>query len=176
MRGWKALGTALLVIAALAPLAYAQSKGRHASLGADDYAEIQRLYARYAWALDSRAGNGAAYASVYTPDGEFVYGTTKTVGRDKLAVQFGSSRNPSAKVSPHHFVTNLMISPTEGGARGSAYVLVVTAGEAGKAPSIAGGTYSDLLVKTGEGWRFKRREIVMDGLIPAGLEQLLSMR
>lgn len=47
-----------------------------------DRAEIEELMWRYTRALD--AGDGAAYAAAYAPDGEFRAGATSTKGREAL--------------------------------------------------------------------------------------------
>ena len=60
--------------------------------------------------------------------------------------------------APRHYTTNILIEPTAAGARGSAYALIVRNGEDGERPYIlAKAVYHDQLVKTPEGWRFKKR-------------------
>ena len=51
-----------------------------------------------------------------------------------------------------------MIDPSPEGARGSAYFTQISAGEEGKPPVMGiTGIYTDVLVKTSEGWKFKSR-------------------
>ena len=50
-----------------------------------------------------------------------------------------------------------MIEPTGDGAKGTAYLLLVS-GSDGGAPVVTGrGIYTDEIVKTAEGWLFKKR-------------------
>ncbi len=58
-----------------------------------------------------------------------------------------------------HFITNIEITPTESGASGECYGMVIAAIPAGK-EALKGVPlfYRDTLVKTPRGWRFKARE------------------
>jgi hypothetical protein len=56
----------------------------------------------------------------------------------------------------HHWNTNLLIRPTADGASGQVYLVLVDF--ANKPATIAtSATYTDELVKTAQGWRFKKR-------------------
>jgi len=147
-----ALGVFLLVLAAL----HAQQDG---SLTADDYAEIQQLYARYAFAVDSVAANGAAFAGLFTPDGVLIDESGKTyAGREPLMelARTVPAKNPA---TARHFVWNVKIDPSPAGATGKAYIVVANVAETGQpAAVIVVGQYWDDLVKTPQGWRIKRRE------------------
>ena len=132
-----------------------------ASLTAMDRIEIQQLVARYGYALDSGADNGYAYADLFAPDGVFIgmnqgeKGRSYT-GRDTLAaLARGGKRGPNF-VS--HFITNTIVEPAPGGARGRQYAVIIDIGE-GRDPSTIshGGHYEDVYVKTAAGWRFKSR-------------------
>lgn len=46
--------------------------------------EIQELYSHYAYALDSQADNGFAWADTFTPDGVFISGPARVEGRERL--------------------------------------------------------------------------------------------
>ena len=76
--------SAVAVVAVVAPLALGQQKVTGGSLTAADYIEIQQLVARYAYAVDTHADNGYAYAHLFAPDGVFG-GASPTTGRDALA-------------------------------------------------------------------------------------------
>jgi hypothetical protein len=141
----------VLVVATFASVTGRAQKA--ATLTALDYEEIRNLYGRYTHAFD--AGDGQAVANVYTPDGAFVTGGRATEGREKLAAM---PRAPMpGRPSIRHLPANIVIDPAPGGAKGMAYVMVLTV-EAGKPPVFTtGGLYEDVIVKTSEGWRFKRR-------------------
>src|SRR6202008_2293120 len=58
------------------------------SLAPGDYIEIQQLIARTAYALDTAADRGAAYAQLFTTDGAFITKTARPAeikGRTQLA-------------------------------------------------------------------------------------------
>ena len=59
-----------------------RSRSTGGTLTAADYVEIQQLVARYAYAVDTHADNGYAYADLFAPDGVF---GGKTQGREALA-------------------------------------------------------------------------------------------
>jgi hypothetical protein len=57
-----------------------------------------------------------------------------------------------------HFSTNLILVPTGEGVRGSIYMLGVERAEEGGPLALnIMGKYEDLLVKTDQGWRFRKR-------------------
>ena len=120
------------------------------TLTAQDFVDIQALYARYNWALDS--GDAEGYAATFTADGVF----NNNVGHDAI-VKFAETFHKGLGAHVHHWNTNLMITPTADGAAGQVYLVLVDF--ATKPPSIAtSATYSDELVKTAQGWRFKKRQ------------------
>jgi hypothetical protein len=123
------------------------------TLSGADYGEINALYARYAYAFDS--SDQDMFASVFTPDGEFVTGTRTTAGVTALKAM-ASGRGPK-KERPKifHLTMNVLITPTAAGASGSAYVITV---DLARNPVISGGgVYEDAIVKTPQGWKFKKR-------------------
>lgn len=146
------------LVVAMAMGAALQAQGGKA-LTAQDYAEIQQLYARYAWSIDTHAETGMVYAKTFTPDGEFHVGETKVVGREALAAY--NLKMGVANRAPTHFNMNLLIEPSPEGARGSVYLLI-TGGEKPAVSTI--GTYSDIVVKTSEGWRFKQRRLFLNSM------------
>ncbi len=118
-------------------------------LKADDLVEIQQLYAKYNWTID--AGDSEGYASTFTPDGVF----NANVGHDAM-VKFSDGFHAGLGSHVRHWNTNLMITPTPSGASGQVYLVLVDF--ATKPPSIlTSASYSDELVKTSQGWRFKKR-------------------
>ena len=107
-------GAMLAALAALRPAAAADA-GAAPKLTADDYVEIQQLYANYAHALDK--GEGERFASTFVLDGEFTGGRgpgrgseVRTPAKGKDALLKMGSRGGS-----RHFTANLVITPTAGG-------------------------------------------------------------
>jgi hypothetical protein len=135
------------------------------ALTARDRIEINQLAARYAFALDTRADNGMAFADLFAPDGEFVGIRGSAKGRGKLAelARNGIITAEQPVVGVSHFGMNHVIEPAAGGAVGKEYMVMVNIAEGGKPGgdfSSIGGHYEDTYVKTAAGWRFKRREFI----------------
>src|SRR5215470_2237444 len=154
------LAAVLLVAVTLRPVAAAET-GTAPKLTADDYIEIQQLYAAYAHALDK--GEGERFASTFVLDGEFTGG--RGPGRG------GEVRNPTkgkdallamgSRGGLRHFNANLVITPTPEGAKGSVYLLLFNARNI-PATIVETAIYEDMLVKTPQGWRFKKRVVWRD--------------
>jgi hypothetical protein len=167
MRNWILGVTVGIAAAAAAVGAYAQQQRAGKPLTPQDYIEIQQLYMRYTWAIDSHAEDGMAYARTFTPDGEFLIRGVRNVGYAALA-EIAKAKPNGAKPAPHHYTTNLLIEPSPEGARGQAYYMSVPTPEPGKPVSIiTTGTYRDVLVRTPDGWRFKSRIFYTDEMPPA---------
>jgi hypothetical protein len=157
--------TVALMLGVTAPVLRAQAK-----LSPMDYIEIQELVAKYAYALDTGAENGYAYANLFTPDAVFVGmnqgekgGSYK--GREALAALARGGKRGPLYVS--HFNTTVIIEPAADGATGKVYVVIVEPGEGGKPGAITnGGHYQDSYVKTPAGWRFKQRVFYQSELGP----------
>jgi hypothetical protein len=143
----KALALFAMIVAAGATLVYAQKAA--GALTAQDLVDIQQLYAKYNRTLD--AGDAEGYASTFTPDGVF----NNNVGHDAI-VKFAETFHGGMGARVRHWNTNLMIVPTPEGAHGQVYLLLVDFST--KPATIAtSASYSDDLVKTAQGWRFKKR-------------------
>jgi hypothetical protein len=125
---------------------YAQTAGK---LTTDDLVEIQQLYARYNWTLDS--GDSQGYAATFVADGVF----NNNVGHDAI-VKFADTFHAGLGSHVKHWNTNLLITPSASGANGQVYLVLVD--YATNPPTIfTSAAYSDELVKTPQGWRFKKR-------------------
>jgi hypothetical protein len=162
---------AALVIGLVAGGGVLAQKKAGATLTPQDYLDIQQLVAKYAYAMDTGADNGNAYADLFAADGAFILAAESTRGHDALAALgrsgFVDGHKPATGAS--HFILNHVIEPAAGGATGKAYVVLVNIGEGGKPGgewSNTGGHYEDAYVKTTQGWKFKRREY-----IPMNLER-----
>lgn len=138
-------GVAAMVIGG-ASLVYAQGGG---SLTPQDLVEIQQLYAKYNWALDS--GDSKGYADTFTPDGVF----NNNVGREAI-IKFADGFAKGLGSHVRHWNTNLLITPSATGASGKVYLVLVDFGTK-PASIVTSASYSDELVKTPQGWRFKKR-------------------
>lgn len=151
------LALALAAFVGGATSTYAQG-GAVKNFTAQDFVDIQQLYAKYNWSLD--AGDAEAYASTFTPDGVF----NNNVGHDAI-VKFANTFHAGLGAHVKHWNTNLMITPTAEGASGQVYLVLVDF--ASKPPTIAtSASYADELVKTAQGWRFKKRQTKGDAAPP----------
>jgi hypothetical protein len=132
-----------------------------AALSAQDYFEIQQLYARYNIAIDS--GDAEGYAATFTPDGIF----NTFSGHDALVGFVKAWRERMGGAARKHWNTNLEISGNSEEAAGSVYLMLIDIST--KPVSIAAtATYADSLVKTKAGWRFSKRSTRSDAAaVPA---------
>ena len=161
----KILVLAALLIVGLSAAPSAQNAG--GTLTAQDFVEIQQLYAKYNWALDS--GDSQGYAATFTPDGVFIDknsdqgfaqgGRVLAKGRDALATLVGGgSRGCKTKLvwtDWSHIMTNLVVTPSAEGATGRIYLIQL--GMKGPGSVERHGGYEDVYVKTKEGWRIQSR-------------------
>ena len=165
MRNWKVVA-ALVVGIALGASLYAQQKKMPTLTGADR-AEISGIYGKYAWHVDAR--DGKTWASLFTPDREFVYPNgNKDVGTAALQ-KSPLGLGPAGPATAVHIATNIWIEPTAEGARGGAYLLNVIPPHDGKPAAITAiAFYEDRFVKTKDGWKIKqRRAHSKGGLTPS---------
>lgn len=120
------------------------------ALTADDYMQIQQLYARYNVAIDS--GDGEGWAATFVPDGTF----NTFTGHDALVGFIKTWRESRNGANRRHWNTNLVLTPTAEGVSGSVYLFLMDTSVT--PPVIASAsTYADQLVRTPQGWRFKKR-------------------
>ena len=84
MRDWKIIAGFVAGVALSAAVYGQQTKAK--GLSVQDYIDIQQLYARYAWSVDTHDQNGMTYTKMWTPDGEFfLNGKSTAKGPEKLA-------------------------------------------------------------------------------------------
>jgi hypothetical protein len=120
------------------------------SLTAQDYFEIQQLYAKYNIAIDS--GDAEGYASTFTPDGVF----NNFTGHDALVGFIKTWREKLNGATRKHWNNNLQITGNSKEASASVYLMLVDIST--KPASIyTTATYTDSLIKTKDGWRFTKR-------------------
>jgi actinorhodin biosynthesis protein ActVIA len=144
---------------------YAQQRNSK-KFTADDYVQIEQLYTTYALAMDM--SEGERLAGLFTKDGEFTNG--RAAGRANETRKPFKGTEELARVGQvaarsglyfRHFTTNIVITPTAEGAKGSCYLLLFNAKTA-PATLTETAIYDDTLVKTPEGWRFKKRVVWRD--------------
>ena len=161
MPRWKLVVSLCLSVAVAGAAWVSAQQRRTATLTAQDYIEIQQLYANYAHALDK--GQGERFAATFTPDGEFTRGRpagraaearTPLKGTEGL-IKMGSTGGG------RHFTVDLVVTPTPEGANGSCYLLLFNARNV-PATITETAIYEDTLVRTREGWRFKTRIVWRD--------------
>ena len=135
-------------------------QGGGGSLTADDYVEIQQLYAQYAHALD--LGDAQAWADTFTPDGVF----SDAKGREEL-VAFAKGFDENFAGHARHWNSQVLITPTANGADGSCYLLLVDTSVQPVGISVSG-IYEDKIVKTAAGWRFQKRVAAIESPATTG--------
>lgn len=136
---------ALTALALTSPALFA------AELTAADYTAIQQLYARYNATIDR--GDAAGWANTFVPDGTFM----NNKGTEALK-SFVNTWRAGQGASQRHFSADLVITPSAEGATGNVSTILVNL--ATSPASISGYvTYTDTLVKTADGWRFKSRSL-----------------
>ena len=113
-------------------------------------ADCERLIKRYANLGD--AHDWPAVAALYTEDARFARPSQPGVfirGREAILASF-LARPPRAQ---RHVVANVVVDVENAGHARAFSVIVLYQGDA--APLV--GTFTDRLVRTGEGWRFAER-------------------
>ena len=158
----------LLLAAILLSGIWAVPARASSSLSAQDYFEIQQLYAHYNIAIDN--GDAEGYAATFIPNGVF----NTFAGHDALVGFVKSWRERLGGAARKHWNTNLEIIGNSKEATGSVYLMLVDIST--KPASIAAtATYSDTLVKTKAGWRFATRTTKGDSAPPASAPAALPL-
>lgn len=137
-------------------LAFAAPLANAAELTTQDYIDIEQLYATYNHAIDS--GDDEGWAATFTPDGTF---NRRYTGKDGLLSFMKEWREKRNGANRRHWNSNLRITPSAEGANGTVFLMLIDVGT--QPPSIVmHGQYTDVLVKTANGWRFKSRQVKSD--------------
>jgi len=151
---------AILMAGARGANAQQPSGEKPITLTAMDYIEIQQLYANYAHALDK--GEPERFLKTFTVDGEFTGGRGPGKASETRTPTKGDRlRAMGSRGGSRHFTANLVITPTADGAKGSCYLLLFNA-RAIPATITETAIYDDTLVKTPDGWKFKKRVVWRD--------------
>jgi hypothetical protein len=155
-----------LVFLAGCSTSHAQPAKGVMKLTAADYIEIYQLYSAYAVGLDT--GNGPARIATFTPDGTFSWGYSNFEPESMATVLkrtngYGRRNRP---MGMYHILMDMHITPTADGAVATCYIAGPVpipqqarnkVSAAHIVPTLSLGFYTDTLVKTPEGWRFKHR-------------------
>lgn len=136
----------------------AQQKTAKGSLTANDYVEIQQVYARYNTAIDT--GDGEAWAATFTADGVFINAPITVTRHDAMDAFIRNRYENRNGAKLRHWNTNLVINATPDGATATVYLALMNIGSPGTIAST--GMYEDVLVKMPSGWRFKKRIVKFD--------------
>jgi hypothetical protein len=134
---------------------------------AAEYAELLQLYARYTYTWDGVLDEGRQWIGLFTPDGSHTNETTSPkqffFGREELlgfarAMKIRGNRVPE---TVGHFITNVLLDRTAEGAAVKAYRLNVRLAALGQPGGLgSSGIYFDYLVKTPDGWRYRRKNFI----------------
>jgi uncharacterized protein (TIGR02246 family) len=121
-----------------------------------DHLAIRELTARYNRAFDDVDSD--AWADTFTPDGVMEYGGTPVSGRDALV-----KMSQATGYGFVHITTDPIIEVD--GDRGTQRCTVIIANRSRTRDQVGiamTGRYEDELVRTPDGWRFKRRKAILD--------------
>jgi len=131
------------------------------TFSSSDRLEIHELVARYAWSLDT--GEDDDFVECFCREGELVWDVFETEGRwqgaQALRRFIGYFRQRPESAGRQHHVSNLIVTPTDTGARARSYVLVALRCAQGPHLLNVMGHYEDEFQREGGRWRFSRRII-----------------
>jgi SnoaL-like domain len=120
-----------------------------------DKEAIRELLHLYCFHMDE--GRFEELAALFAADGQWIAPYRSAVGPAEIAAWLRQSVPPSPRRM--HYVMNSVIGVTGDTAAAKSNYLVMVEGPDGPVPSVCG-TYADDLIRTPEGWRFRRRELI----------------
>ena len=133
------------------------------SVSAQDYVDIQNLYARYN--LTSDAGDPEGYAACFTDDGVLQIDPLGVKVQGRASFVSFKQKDAAGRGGRYrrHWNGSLNLEKIDADTvRGRCYFHGYN-GQPGELPVFAdAGVYDDRIVRTGGGWRFARRHITMD--------------
>ncbi len=132
-------------------------------MSAQDYVEIQNLYAYYT--LCSDAGDADGYAACFTDDGILCIPTLDLIieGRDNLRALKQQDKARREGRYRRHWNSGIYLEKLDDNTICGRCYLHAYNGEPGKLPELADvGTYEDTLVKVEGAWKFAKRVVIMD--------------
>jgi hypothetical protein len=131
------------------------------------HAEVQDFYARQMQALDD--GRAEAWAETFTEDGSFAANAhpEPTVGRPALvaAVRETVAALAAEDVVHRHWLGMLTVDPApDGTVRARCYALVLAIPRGGSPVIHRSTVCEDVLVRAGDGWAVRTRQVTRDDL------------
>jgi hypothetical protein len=121
----------------------------------DDKDAIRELLHQYCFHMDE--GRFAELGALFAPDGVWTAPYRTATGPAGITAWLTQSVPASPKRM--HYVMNSIIGVDGPRATARSNYLVMVEGPDGPVPSVCG-TYADVLVKSAQGWRFQRRELI----------------
>ncbi len=122
-----------------------------------DQLAIRQLVAQYNRAFDF--GDPAAWVETFADDGTFAMGGRQLAAGREALLAFAGKMIPTMKVK--HCTTDAIVEVNGDTATHDAYLILVNTGDQ---VSVANsGRYRDQLVKVDGRWKFKSREVEIDG-------------
>lgn len=133
-------------------------------LPAQDYIDVQNLYARYNHASD--AGDAEAYAACFTDDGVLQIDPVGVLVPGRASLVAYKQKDAAGRGGRYrrHWNGSLWLEAVDADTvRGRCYFHGFN-GRPGELPVFAdAGVYDDRIVRVGGAWRFARRHITLDG-------------
>jgi 3-phenylpropionate/cinnamic acid dioxygenase small subunit len=129
------------------------------TLSTEDRSTLHDVYARYAHAFDG--ADADAWAALFAADARFIPpGVDPVVGREALR-RFVADRAEDAP-GMRHLIANVVVEPTEDGARGRAYFFCLRLSDDGQFRLRNFGRYEDEFVREDGGWKIASRTVVSE--------------
>jgi hypothetical protein len=156
---WVAAVAFVATLVGVASLSAQEDKGSSpAPLTGQDYEEIKALYARYNQGSDFR--DTELFLSAFAEDAVMTRGGRDIVGMDALRADRAERyRGKTGDVGRRHMNGSYLITPTEDGATGRAYYLLLDV-TTRQPTMVASGYYEDVFVHTSDGWRIQHRTLL----------------
>jgi 3-phenylpropionate/cinnamic acid dioxygenase small subunit len=126
----------------------------------EDRIAIEELVTEYAWLLDHRRFDEVL--DLCTGDAELKIRGQKILGADGLREWLDQRAASEGKRSSQHQMSLLRLEPVEDDVINGTAALVLHVAKSGTSGSYIDlvGEYQDEYVRTGDGWRFRRRTLV----------------
>lgn len=128
------------------------------TLTTEDKVEIQELCARIYLCIDGN--DPAGFAAGFAADGTFVAPYGEFTGTDAVRTFMVQHIAAGKEDGVRHFITNQIVDAHDDGAHYRFYILKMNIATGPVAIASAAG--DSIVVKTADGWRFKRFQLIID--------------